>query len=239
MLKRSGVVLAAFLLMGTSAHAASFDCAKARTKMEKATCANERLSQLDSDIASAYQRALLAWDGKLKSYVVKDQREFLAGLRSIESPESEIEGDCPSIKDEACIEKLFRKRLATLNGAAYPMGGVYVRDGTAKLLVYPGEVTHVGVRMFLTANAGNAMQSGVGGGEKDTDSPKWKNDKTLVGALRSISPDVKAGACDVTIAFSAQEAQVAQKGSCNKQDFAGTYTRRLDETLRSYELELY
>jgi uncharacterized protein len=238
MLKRSGFMLTTLLLISGQAHAAGFDCAKARTKMEKAICANERLSQLDSDIASAYQRAVLAWDGKIKPYVVKDQREFLAGLRSIESRESEIEGDCPSIKDEACIEKLFRQRLATLNGAAYPMGGVYIRDGSAKLLVYPGAVTRVGVRLFLMANASNVMEGGVGG-ETETNFPKWKNDKTLVGILRSNSSDTKAGPCEVTIAFLAQEAQITQKGSCNKQDFAGTYTRRSDETLRSYELELY
>ncbi len=48
-------VALAGLLMGISAQAASFDCAKARTRLEKIICSNETLSKLDDLMEEDYQ----------------------------------------------------------------------------------------------------------------------------------------------------------------------------------------
>jgi uncharacterized protein len=42
------------LLSGSMAHAASFDCTKAKTPLEKAICALAKLSVADDQMATAY-----------------------------------------------------------------------------------------------------------------------------------------------------------------------------------------
>jgi uncharacterized protein len=44
-----------FTLASSAAHAASFDCAKAKTEDERAICKNAELSRLDEDMAAAYK----------------------------------------------------------------------------------------------------------------------------------------------------------------------------------------
>ena len=52
--------LALALLMGGVAHAASFDCAKAKSPQEKAICSSPRLSAADDQLATAYKAWLSA-----------------------------------------------------------------------------------------------------------------------------------------------------------------------------------
>ena len=48
------LALAAFLMASLAAEAASFDCARARTKLNRVICSDEALSQLDSTVWTAY-----------------------------------------------------------------------------------------------------------------------------------------------------------------------------------------
>jgi uncharacterized protein len=50
--------LAAGVLAAGAACAASFDCARAQSRVEKAVCADAQLSKLDSDLAAAYRDTL-------------------------------------------------------------------------------------------------------------------------------------------------------------------------------------
>ena len=47
------LALAAFLLASLAAEAASFDCTRARTKLNRVICSDEALSQLDSMVWTA------------------------------------------------------------------------------------------------------------------------------------------------------------------------------------------
>ena len=67
-----------------TAHAASFDCARARTGVEKAICADPKLSEYDERIAAAYKRGLGEWNGAIRAYVRNDQRQWLAEIRRID-----------------------------------------------------------------------------------------------------------------------------------------------------------
>ena len=50
---------ALFLIFGiATVSAASFDCAKASSKTEKAICTDPELSKLDEDLASSYKEML-------------------------------------------------------------------------------------------------------------------------------------------------------------------------------------
>lgn len=57
--------------------APSFDCAKARTKVETAICASATLSALDQRIAAAYAKAMSRLDPAGQAALKADQRIFL------------------------------------------------------------------------------------------------------------------------------------------------------------------
>jgi len=87
------------LVLMPSVHSASFDCAKAKTKIEKLICANPKLSELDEKVTSLYKKVLevtpVAEDCK------QQQREWLKGWRD-------------TCKDAACLEQAYTSRISDL-----------------------------------------------------------------------------------------------------------------------------
>lgn len=78
-MKRDFVLILCMALVSTSGlWAASFDCAKARTPLEKAICSDPELSKLDDELAIAYKNALASHP--LPSYVQARQRDWLSLL---------------------------------------------------------------------------------------------------------------------------------------------------------------
>ncbi len=60
------------------AYAASFDCAKAATRIEKSICADPSLGKLDADIAAAYVAAGTDLDAAMRQRLLRSQRDWLA-----------------------------------------------------------------------------------------------------------------------------------------------------------------
>ena len=87
------------LLVPCAATAASFDCAKATTKVEKAICADAQVSELDEHLGRFYfaARERLAENA---SCLASDQREWLRRRNAC--------------ADAACLRKLYLDRLAEL-----------------------------------------------------------------------------------------------------------------------------
>ena len=73
-MKRIAIVLSSFLLVGL-AHAASFDCAKASTKVEHLICGNPTLSSVDEAMATRYKTILKRGGGT--SEVTQSQKDWL------------------------------------------------------------------------------------------------------------------------------------------------------------------
>lgn len=82
-------------------HAASFDCAKAGTPVEKMICGNSRLSELDEHLGRYYGAARDAL-GRAQSCLATTQREWLRGVRN-------------ACKEAACLERAYLARLAELD----------------------------------------------------------------------------------------------------------------------------
>ena len=84
-----------------SAGAASFDCMKATTLVEKEICSSEMLSKLDDALAENYNGALSTniGDGALK-HLKTTHRQWLKERNSC--------------KTAACIEEKYRKRIDAL-----------------------------------------------------------------------------------------------------------------------------
>ena len=74
------------LLATSTAFAASFDCAKAKSPQEKAICASPDLSRADEQMAAAYTRALAATPSVMVEQVRADQRAWLNQLSVVCTP---------------------------------------------------------------------------------------------------------------------------------------------------------
>lgn len=107
--RRGAPVLAAALLalgLAAPAAAASFDCAKARTPVEKAICSDAELSAQDERLAQAYREALAR--SPQPEAVRLWQRHWLAGARA----------ECEA--DVACLRRTLAAQASELqaHGAA-------------------------------------------------------------------------------------------------------------------------
>ncbi|MFZ6722351.1 lysozyme inhibitor LprI family protein [Undibacterium sp. Ji49W] len=112
----------------SSAHAASFDCAKARTPTEKTICADTTISGLDADVGQAFKTSQALWPaGNWKDFLRAEQREWLKTR----------DAECKS--DVACLKMDYERRLAFLRHPHLKYMGRYVA-GTC-----PGNGTYLDV----------------------------------------------------------------------------------------------
>jgi uncharacterized protein len=106
-----GVVLG-WLVMSITAQAASFDCGKAATKVEKLICSDSSIGELDDEMSTAYQWALMRV--KDKQQVIKAQRTWL-----------KTRDACG--EDSACLWDAFPPRIRELE-AQVKTGGCYTLE---------------------------------------------------------------------------------------------------------------
>ena len=86
-----------FLLSAT--HAASFDCKKASSPIEKQICRDPQLSKYDEDLAAAYSKALT--DAADPAGIKRQQHQWLA----------EVRNQCDGI---ACLKEAYAARITQL-----------------------------------------------------------------------------------------------------------------------------
>ena len=101
------VLAASMLICCGAASAASFDCSKASTKVERMICATPVLSALDEELAAAF-KARLAQDPGSAASITRDQRLWLAMAR----------GACTTVE---CTEQAYRRRISGLKFALGPL----------------------------------------------------------------------------------------------------------------------
>lgn len=92
--------LAAALAWSSSATAASFDCAKAQSRIEKAICADAEASDLDEYLGRYYSAARSAL-GRAADCLRADQTQWLRTRNAC--------------NDAACLKKVYLERLAELH----------------------------------------------------------------------------------------------------------------------------
>jgi len=84
-----------------TANAASFDCAKAQNRIEKAICANAEVSDLDEYLGRYYGGARSAL-GDGAACLASDQKQWLAAVRN-------------KCDDASCLKKAYLERLGELH----------------------------------------------------------------------------------------------------------------------------
>jgi uncharacterized protein len=98
--------------------AASFDCAKAGTKVEHMICDNPELSKLDEELAKSYKMALQ--DEQQADILRQSQKKWL-----------KYRNDC---KDTDCVKRAYEMRLSSLEVThvyAFPLGDTAEEQKTA------------------------------------------------------------------------------------------------------------
>lgn len=116
-------------LLSTNAQAASFDCAKARSKTEIAICGDAELSQLDEQLAAAYRSAMKSHP--IPSYVQARQRDWL-NLNRYCDPKALV----------ACLRRNYTERVAQLQATtsivyANKPGKFSYEEGDAVVEMWP------------------------------------------------------------------------------------------------------
>lgn len=89
------------LVLALPAHAASFDCAKAATKVEKIICSDAEISKLDEELNAAYKTALQ--DEKQADSIKQAQKQWVKERNSC--------------ADAACVKGAYQKRIGQLHAA--------------------------------------------------------------------------------------------------------------------------
>lgn len=97
------VVLSLIALMFPTVHAASFDCGKASSKVEKLICTDDELSHLDEYLSVIYKKAVAS--SKNPTAVKEKQRKWLR---------VDVQG-CP---DRRCIKTFYEKQINELSKVA-------------------------------------------------------------------------------------------------------------------------
>ena len=111
------------VLLGSSfnSYAASFDCKKATTLVEQAICSNQKLSNLDQQLATIYKEALA--NSPNQEALRKQQQEWLNLKRN-------------SCQEIACIKDAYLSRLTELRDSTMSIqsiSGEYQRYYRGKL----------------------------------------------------------------------------------------------------------
>lgn len=99
-----------------SAQAVSFDCTKATTTVEKLICKNDTLSELDSNLATAYANALKRLDEADESLLRANQRVWL------KARSEGCERAAAGMAQLQCVSTAYQKRIRELDGELSRVG---------------------------------------------------------------------------------------------------------------------
>ena len=94
-----------FLFFLSKAEAASFDCSKAKSSVEKAICSDIELSNLDESLAKVYKVALK--DHPVQNFVRAKQRDWL-----------DLNNYCDKDKFKKCLKANYLNRIAQLTSVS-------------------------------------------------------------------------------------------------------------------------
>lgn len=98
-----------------SAQGASFDCAKASTKVEKLVCDTPAISKLDDELGNLYQDVLGKANDEQKQLLIPEQKHWLKHTRNV-------------CKDETCLKLAYWSRQAALATFFEPKSPLYKHE---------------------------------------------------------------------------------------------------------------
>src|SRR4026207_2498917 len=165
------------LILMSSAQAASFDCAKASSFVEKAICSDKRLSSMDDQLARLYKAARAAATNA--SALETEQKSWLSSR--------------DRCTNTACLKKTYADRIAALSGpSTAPAFGSFT--GTYKMQNGEAPIQQTGERIKFSINATYRQNTGEITGEV----PLMGNSAKFQDADCILSFKFAAGKLDIT-----------------------------------------
>lgn len=110
-----GLIFIVLGCLALSAQAASFDCGKASTHIEKLICSDPDLSKLDEKLGEDYQGALGKADEEQKQLLLTEQRHWLKHTRNV-------------CQDITCLKLAYWSRQAELETYFEPKARLYKHE---------------------------------------------------------------------------------------------------------------
>lgn len=114
-MKRTALIFLGWLVLSCAAYAASFDCAKASTKIEKIICGTPAISKLDDELGKVYQDDISKANEEQKQRLVAEQKHWLKYTRNV----------CTK---EPCFKHAYWSRLAELETFFEPKSPLYKKE---------------------------------------------------------------------------------------------------------------
>lgn len=203
------------LFAGSAAQAASFDCNKARTPMEKAICSDMKLSALDDELNAAYKAA--AERSGNKEAIRRWQRDWLKSY------------EVTHCTDAACWQVQFSERIAALRNVAGSQeptarwNGHYVRDTDGRKATDPASITLIGLNGNRILASGNALWEGPNAANGQVHTGEIDG----IGSLRGAQAVFELDGCSATLVLEAQGLAVLEESGCGglNVSFVGRYRR--------------
>lgn len=113
---RKVLVAGVFVFLAAGAEAASFDCKKAKTEVEKTICTSAELSRLDDRMAASYADAISKLSPEGKKILRIGQQRWLKFIRALCK-------DAMVYRDtESCLRQKYEDRISDLSVAALQVG---------------------------------------------------------------------------------------------------------------------
>lgn len=126
-MRKTLLVLSLPLLLCPLAHAASFDCAKAKTAQEKAICGTPALSAADDQMAAAYKAWLAAAQPDWAAGIRENQIIWLR-TRDLSCPAGDANDPIAS-----CLSNVYKERIEDLQQMVQHFAGVTFVSESIKL----------------------------------------------------------------------------------------------------------
>jgi len=191
------------LILLSRAHAASFDCSKAGTPVEKMICADPALSTLDSELGQTYIQKMheSAQAAQLREQELKWMRD--------------VRNKCTT---PSCLEAAYKLRLAELRGSG--MGAANAEEGShsGQTPLKPGKYCRENGELDISSAKGGELTFDLNAVTVLNASTGAVNTGDISG---SIEPTASGGRyidksadCILTFQYSASGIGVTQKGSC-------------------------
>ncbi|HYA15418.1 MAG TPA: lysozyme inhibitor LprI family protein, partial [Syntrophales bacterium] len=109
------IIVVIFGLLSTQALAASFDCNKATTWLEKTVCSNPELSKLDEELAKAYHDALASLSPEGQKETKQYQRQWLKEISSYSKAKLKLGfDDNDAASNLELLQRAYEERIEQL-----------------------------------------------------------------------------------------------------------------------------
>ena len=210
------LLAASLTVSAVCGHAASFDCTKARSPMEKLICSDNKLSSMDEQLNTAFKEAVARADAK--PLLTTWQRGWLKSY------------DLTQCKDAKCLGIEFGKRIALLKSVAPSSDSTAQWNGSFSRF-YKGKpdkdsanlllIGMMGKKVYVTGDAlwlgPNAANGQVNTGEM-----------VGIGELKSGRAVFDLDGCTATMALNENGVKVEEESGCGGMNvsFVGEYKRK-------------